>query len=289
MTEERALTLAEKMKALDLRDPKHIAWVMTTSGLFADVKDMTQALVKVQAGRELGLGAFASMQAFDIVEGKLRIGSGQLASWVKASEKYDYRVREHTAQCCRIEWLQRADDGTWESLGFSSWDEEDRDRAGTALKTSRGNATVWAKFPKAMMFNRAMSNGVATYCPDVVPTGNRVYTEGDDFGPMDAGYHERMEIDLGPAEVVEPEKPKNPATDEQKTKIMVMCRKCGVDDDRRHARMKELFGVESIHDLTKQQASEMIEKLAILENDIAQGRAPEPPDETPEEMAGEDA
>jgi len=110
---------------------------------------------------------------------------------VKSHPDYDYRVRESTATCCRIEWLQRVD-GKWESIGESSWDDEDRERAGLPLKYRNGNPSVWGKYPKAMMFNRAMSNGVAMFVPCVIPTGNRVYTEGDHFGPRDDGYAARV-------------------------------------------------------------------------------------------------
>lgn len=293
--ETRALTIQEKAAAIDLANPKDVAFVMAESKLFKDIESFSQALVKIEAGRELGLGAFASMQAFDIVEGKLRVASAQLASWTKAHPLRNYKVREAKPTGCSIEWFERdTPEGEWESVGFSEWTEEDRDRAGTKLKTSRGYPTVWAKFPTAMMFNRALSNGVAMYAPDVVPSGNRVYTPGDDFGPRDIGYHERtgepMEPvppdDTGPLETCAPctecenyvghcpachrdgdPKPKRTppmATKDQKTLIMTRCRECGIDDDKRHEGMKARYGVESIHDLTKEQAGDFIEWLAVL-------------------------
>jgi len=283
-----------QMAALDLTRTEDVAKIMVASGLFPNVTTFSKAAVKVMAGRELGLGAFASMQAFDIVEGKLRIGSGQLASWVKASTKYDYRIRVSEPTECRIEWLQREDGGEWDSLGFSSWTDADRERAGLSLKTKSGAASVWGKFPTAMMFNRAMSNGVAMFCPDVVPTGNRVYTEGDHFGPADLGYAERtgqateVEIEVDDDEPMpqdgedyfpQPEPPKRGmSTPAQHRKIMTMCRERGVDDTLRHARMKSVYGVESVKDLTKNDAGDMIERLAMV---------PIMPDETPAEREAE--
>ena len=191
MTPEQPIAVREAA-TLDLAAPSDIAKVMVASKFFKDVTSLSQAIVKVMAGRELGLGAFASMKAFDIVEGSLRVGSGQWASWVKAHPCRTYKVREATPQCCRIEWFEReTPESEWESTGFSEWNEADRDRAGTKLKTKNGRPSVWAKYPTAMMFNRALSNGAAMYAPDVVPSGNRVYGPGDDFGPSDAGYHER--------------------------------------------------------------------------------------------------
>lgn len=282
MTETKALTIQEKAAAIDLANPKDVAFVMAESKLFKDIASFSQALVKIEAGRELGLGAFASMKAFDIVEGSLRVGSGQLASWVKAHPCRNYRVREATPQGCRIEWFERdTPESEWESTGFSTWTEEDRERAGLKLKTKNGYPSVWAKFPTAMNFNRALSNGCAMYAPDVIPTGNRVYTPGDDFGPADAGYHARTGEPMEPvppddasageacadiaAEVMPSTKRKPPGvTEAQRIKIMTMCREREVSDIARHNRMVELYKVQSIHDLTREQAGDLIEKIAII-------------------------
>jgi hypothetical protein len=57
---------------------------------------------------------------------------------------------------CRIEFFEGA-----ESLGVSEYTLEMAQRAGLT-----GNQT-WRKFPEAMLFARAMSSGVRTFCPDV--------------------------------------------------------------------------------------------------------------------------
>jgi hypothetical protein len=238
---------------LDMSRPQDLAVIFVKSGLFHDIEDAPAALVKIAAGRELGLGAFTAMQSFDIVEGKLRITSAQLAAWVKASEKYDYRVVESGPAGCQIEWLERID-GKRESIGISSWTDEDRERAGLKLETRKKKPSTWAKYPTAMMFNRALSNGVAMFCPDVVPTGARVYTEGDDFGPADDGYEARVGAD--------PLEPEVLITDDQRTKIMATCRELGIDDDSRHKAMEHHYGVRSVSLLTLTQASDLLARLA---------------------------
>ena len=277
MAPEQAVAKREdQCAALDLANPSDIAKVMVASGFFKDVRSFSQAIVKVQAGRELGLGAFAAMEAFDVIEGKLRVSSGQLAAWTKAHPLRDYRIRESSSKLCRIEWFQRDTiDSEWESIGISEWNEEDAKRAGL-------NSPAWKKYPAAMMFNRCVSNGVAMFVPDIVPTCNRVYTEGDYFGPADAGYEERTGQTMEPVPPDEPGTWDCPKTDEvyveqsssprvekmstkaQRQKIAIMCRERGIDDEDRHARTKRLFGVESLKELEFTQAHTLIEKLAEI-------------------------
>ena len=66
------------------------------SGMFPDIKSAAQAIVKIQAGQEIGIPPFAAMSGIHIIQGKPTIGAGVMASCVKGSGKYDYRVIEAT-------------------------------------------------------------------------------------------------------------------------------------------------------------------------------------------------
>jgi hypothetical protein len=76
-----------------------------------------------------------------------------MASRVKSFGKYDYRVLEMTDVLCRIEFFHAK-----ESLGISTFSIEDAKRAGTKNLD---------KFPRNMLFARAMSNGVKWFTPDI--------------------------------------------------------------------------------------------------------------------------
>lgn len=123
------------------------------SGMFPDIKTAAQAVVKIQAGAEIGIPPFAAMSGIHIIQGKPTIGAGLIASAVKGSGKYDYRVTEQTEKNCSIDFFQGK-----EKLGTSSFSIED------AKKAQTKNID---KFPKNMLFARAISNGVKWYCPDV--------------------------------------------------------------------------------------------------------------------------
>ena len=123
------------------------------SGMFPDIKSAAQAIVKIQAGAELGIAPFAAMSGIHIISGKPTIGAGVMAAMVKASGKYNYRVIAQTDKVCSIDYYEGA-----EMIGTSTFTIEDAKKAGTKNTD---------KFPRNMLFARAMSNGVKWYTPDV--------------------------------------------------------------------------------------------------------------------------
>jgi len=158
------------MNKLAIREQNSISVVdaathMVKSGYFVDAKDVSQAVVKILAGQEMGFGPFASMTGVHIIQGKPAPGANLMAAAVKASARYDYRVRQMDDSACEIEYFQGSGDGKV-SIGKSRFTIED------ARKAQTKNLD---KFPRNMLFARAMSNGVKWYCPDVF-NGAPVYT-----------------------------------------------------------------------------------------------------------------
>ena len=150
---------------LSQRDPIALAQKFFESGYFKDVTSMAQCVVKVVAGEELGLGAMTSMQGVHIIEGKPSLSANLLGVQVKKSEHYDYRPKETTDKKASIDFLQ---DG--EVVGTSEFTIEQAKRAGLVREKSG-----WTKYPEAMLFARALSQGVRWYCPDVT-AGSPAYT-----------------------------------------------------------------------------------------------------------------
>jgi hypothetical protein len=141
------------------------AKAMAGSGFFTDTRQASQAIVKIMAGAELGVGPFASMVGVNIIQGKPAFGANIMAACVKKSGRYNYRVTEMTDKACTIEFMEKLD-GKWLTSGVSSFTIEDARKAGTKNLD---------KFPRNMLFARAMSNGVRWYCPDVM-NGSPAYT-----------------------------------------------------------------------------------------------------------------
>jgi hypothetical protein len=153
-----------KLAVRDEMDLESVAQHFVKSGYFQDASDVSKAVVKIYAGRELGFGAFSSMTGIYIISGRTSIGANLMASAVKASVKYDYRIRQMDNDACKLEFFERTP--KLESLGVSTFTLDDARKAGTKNLD---------KFPRNMLFARAMSNGVRWYCPDVF-NGAAVYT-----------------------------------------------------------------------------------------------------------------
>ena len=149
-----------------------IAKAFKDSGLFPDLKSEAQAIVKVQAGLELGLEPFAAMQGIDIVQGKPRMNASLQAGLIKKSGRYNYKVLEHSEQACKLEFYEKWGE-SWQSIGTSEFSMKEAQQAGLAAKDN------WKKHPKNMLFARALSNGAKWYCADVFLTAT--YNESDEF------------------------------------------------------------------------------------------------------------
>jgi len=139
------------------QDVMSIAKAFADSGMFPDIKSAAQAAVKIQAGKEFGIQPFAAMSGIHIIQGKPTIGAGLMAARVKGFGKYDYKVVKHDDKICSIDFMTKDK----EVLGNSTFTIEDAKRAGTKNID---------KFPKNMLFARAMSNGVKWYTPDIYET-----------------------------------------------------------------------------------------------------------------------
>ncbi len=142
------------------------------SGYFMDVKTEAQAIVKMQAGSELGIGPFASMQGIEIIQGKCKQSANLQAGLIKRSGKYTYKVVEETATKCRLQFFEISN-GAWESLGFVEYTVEEAKQAGLLGKQN------WQKHLRDMLFARAVSRGARRFTPDVFLTG--AYNEADEL------------------------------------------------------------------------------------------------------------
>ena len=142
------------------------AQVLYKSRYFSDVQDEAKAIVKVMAGAELGLPPFASMTGIHIIQGKPALGANVIATLIKNDPRYNYRVLEHTDNVCRIQFYE---DG--QPCGVSEFTAKDAQKAGTKNMD---------KYPKNMLFARAISNGAKWYAPGIFG-GAPVYTP-DELG-----------------------------------------------------------------------------------------------------------
>jgi hypothetical protein len=149
---------------LVLSDVMTLGKALSESKYFSDAKEASQAVVKVLAGQELGIGPVAAMSGLYIVKGKVTLSANIMASLIKSSQKYNYQIQDHSNAGCLIEFFENG-----QSVGTSEFTMED---AKTAKLAGGDN---WKSYPKNMLFARALSNGAKWFCPDLF-NGQSVYT-----------------------------------------------------------------------------------------------------------------
>lgn len=152
-------------KVFNVKEMLLLAKACAGSGFYKDLmRDSNKALVKMMAGHELGFGPSASLTGIYIVKEKISLSATLIASLIKRSDRYDYKVKTLTDDKCEIDFYENK-----EKIGTSSFSMEDAKRAGIT-----GNAP-WKSYPRNMLFARALTNGQKWFCPDV-SVGIPIYT-----------------------------------------------------------------------------------------------------------------
>lgn len=174
-TEATDLHTVLDLSHMTLNQIKLIGQTMANSGMFPDVKDGAKALVKILAGQEIGVTPFQAMTNIHLIQGKATMSANLMAAKVKGHLKYDYKVVKMDGTVCSIDFYEHTGDEL-KPIGNSTFTLEDAKAAGTQNLT---------KFPRNMLFARAMSNGCKWYTPDVF-NGNLVYTPDEMGATVDA-------------------------------------------------------------------------------------------------------
>jgi hypothetical protein len=146
--------------------------LLLASGFFTDVRTAAQAVVKVMYGKELGIGPVVSMTNIFIVQNRPAMSYPLVAAMIKRHSRHDYRVKKLDDQECVLEFFEKREE-EWELVGESSFSMDDARRAGL-VRPGGG----WQKYPRNMLFARALTNGAKFHCPDVFMGG--IYTP-DEF------------------------------------------------------------------------------------------------------------
>jgi hypothetical protein len=141
-----------------------VAELLAASGYFKDATQQAQAIAKILLGLELGIGPASSMKSIHIIDGVPTLSAAAMATLVKRSGRYDYRVRRLDDSACTIAFYEHG-----QACGESTFTMAD------AAKANLAGKLVWKTYPRNLLFARAMANGARWYCADVF-SGAQVYT-----------------------------------------------------------------------------------------------------------------
>lgn len=175
---------------MSLDELKETADILAKSGFFRDSTQMAQAFAKIKAGQELGIGPMAAMAAIHIIDGKIVLSVHLMSGLIKRSGKYDYRVKVWTNKEVKIVYYEKG-----EEIGTSEFTLGDAEMAGLLGKEA------WRKYPRNMLFSRAMSNGFRLYCADL--TLGPIYTPEEIDMVIDNDAGDSIEAKFSDSEVME--------------------------------------------------------------------------------------
>ncbi len=188
----KELTITEGAMPATFEELSGMAKAFVASGMFKDVAAISQAIVKVQAGKELGIPPVYAMQNINMIKGKLCTSANTMALLIKRSGHYNYRITEHTDLVCKI-MFKELEDNKWVDVGESQFTMEDAKRAKLIYPDS-----AWMKYPRAMLFSRAISQGARLYTPDAI---GGVYTS-EEIKAIDGPAFDEPEVVPGKTDVV---------------------------------------------------------------------------------------
>jgi hypothetical protein len=193
----------------EIRRCWRIGEALASSKVFPDVKSTAEAFAKILVGRDLGISSTQALMSIQFIKGRPAIAANLLATFVKRTPGYDFKVTSHDDEQCTIVFKV---DGKRE--GLSIFTMADAVKAELVTEARGGDKVVfkrrppasegWEKYPKAMLFARALSQGVKWYMPDA--TGGIAVYAGDELqAATDAlqltegvGSGESQGLDLGP-------------------------------------------------------------------------------------------
>ena len=234
-------SFALQVRSVD--DLARLARVFAASGLFRrndnQETQVAECAIRLMAGMEAGFSPFASATGVHIIEGKPAFSSNLLAQAVRRHPVYDYRVLEHSATVCRIQFTAHG-----QPIGVSEFTIEMAKRAGLAGKS------IWQKYPESLLFARALTSGMRTHCPDALG-GATAYTreeldaadETTKPPPVPTAYT-REELEPSTPVTVADVTPHQPAPNlaELRAQASIACANAGLTLDGLQAFCSELSG-----------------------------------------------
>lgn len=169
---ENGRELMPMITADELNSISNLGKMFLESGLFSDTKNISQAVVKMLAGREQGMQPFESMRDINIIQGKTCLAGAQIAARIiKAGGLYE--ALQFDEKGCILRF-SRNGKVCKPDISFSF---EDAKRLGLTGKDN------YLKQARTMLFWRALTMGARMIFPDVF--GGSIYTPDEMKGEID--------------------------------------------------------------------------------------------------------
>jgi hypothetical protein len=140
-----------------------LAQVCQASGLFEDIKDASQAMVKIVKGAEMGIPPTAAMAAFDIIAKRLFIKPWAIAAKINTCGYGSYEIQQQTDEACTILFARKYPGRGWRDCPPVTFTFVEAKARGLVERSPH-----WKASPAHMLYQRAMGRGGAMYFPELL-------------------------------------------------------------------------------------------------------------------------
>jgi hypothetical protein len=210
---------------------------------FTDGAEAAKAALKIQYGREIGVGPVTALANVEISKGKLTVTAQLQSALIKRSGRYDYAIVKATDTECVLDFFESG-----RKVGTVTRTIEEARRANLLKKD------VWRYYPTDLLFARAITRGVKQYCPDLLMGG--AYTLEEIDGDVAAVEVEVPPVLLPPPQAAEAE----PPSADLLYHIDALKQDLGIDEESWAAVLGKR-GVSSAAQLSPQQAEELFKAM----------------------------
>ncbi len=234
------------------RQMQEMADALFRSGLMAHANNAAGALAVMLKGRELGVPAMAAIEGITIIKGKASVSPHLMLALIKRDVGPGaIRVAETSAKHCVVEYREPG----WPGVKSFPYTMADAQTAGLA------GGENWKKYPAAMLRARAVSAVGKMAFADVI---GGMYVHGERGEEVEVTEDGDV-VPAAPAErPADPPPEQDLRTDEQSKRIFATARDLGIANADLKASVKWWTGKDSSKDLTRKEATLVIDRLAEL-------------------------
>lgn len=235
--------------ATNVQELEALGKMCAASGFFQDARQAAQAMVKIAAGQELGLAPIQSMTGIHVIKNRVTLSANLMAALLKKAG-YRWKMVQFDDTVCSLVMI----DPHGTEVGPSSFSMADAKKAGIATGEN------WQKYPRNMLFARAISNAARWYAPEVITgcytpeeMGSGIVDDAVEMAPNDP--HSPVEtVETVETDVVDVE-PK--AYNDAMAKLHAV----GAKINLTHEQIRSIAGVESLKDLSATELRQLADEI----------------------------
>lgn len=184
-----SLYIEQPLSLATMEDVVKFADIAHKSGVFQDIRNAQQAVIKIVLGRDLGLGPIAAMKGIKFDKRGEIVLMASLQTACLKRHGYTWTIDKHDDTVCAITLLKGSVVVGKQELTMAQavaskmnmqWDDDLNNKQGGWKEKA-----IWRSYPSDMLFARVITRTVRRFAPEVT-SGVAIY-DPDELTPLEPG------------------------------------------------------------------------------------------------------